>query len=188
MRKKQSNFRDSEPRNISAGKDVTKENYLERAHYLMEANGGTGFVIRGPEANGIKTPAQWRAWINYFSELGYSTIFMRQHGVGTVPTEWPEDFDPRAPVSDKLWAPLEPLRAETLAIEQRRANAQRFRTMIAEAFGPLPNDHRRKTPLAHLAPVRPPIDFSAPLTVSDELRNSNAIRGVALARAKEDAV
>jgi hypothetical protein len=165
---------------------VTNENYIDLAQRFIEAHGGEGFVIRSqtPRDSKRPTPAQWRAWMEYFSDRQIKTTFARQHSVVTVPTEWPEDFDFTAPLSDRLWTPLAPDEERPLTVEQRRANVARFRPLIANAFSELPNDHRKKSPLGHLAPVRAPIDFSAPLSVSDELKAFNEernryLRGVA---------
>jgi hypothetical protein len=90
---------------------VTAENYTELAMNFIKSHGGEGFVIRSqtPKDSKQPTPAQWRAWMEYFSDRRIKTTFARQHGVVTVPTEWPEDFDFTAPLSDRLWTPLAPL-------------------------------------------------------------------------------
>lgn len=169
---------------VSGG--VTDQNYADIAVRFMA--GREGFVIRSqePSDNRQPTPAQWRAWLEYFSDRKVKTTFMRQHGVATVPTEWPEDFDMTAPLSDRLWTPLPPMGAERApTIDERRANVQRLNGMLDKAFKPLPNDHRRKSPLEHAAPVRPAIDLTSPLTVSDALRQTNAVRDLAILNAGE---
>lgn len=136
-------------------------------------------MIRSQEPKDGKrpTPAQWRAWMEYFADRRIKTTFARQHGIVTVPAEWPEDFDFTAPLSDRLWTPLAPLPADRAAsVEERRENVKRFNALSERTFKPLPNDHRRRAPADHLASPRGPIDFAAPLSVSDELRASNAIR------------
>ncbi len=91
---------------------VTKENYVEKAMGWIRFNGGEGVVIRkGDGPNGWRhkaerpTDAQWRAWMGYWARLGVPCLFADHHGVATVPTEWPEDFDPETPPSDRYWAP-----------------------------------------------------------------------------------
>ncbi len=139
---------------------VSASNWTDRAVAYVKAHGGEGFVIRAfdtPHA-GQTTPAQWVAWLAYLTRLGVKTVFMREHRLATVPTEWPEEFDPAAPISDRSWTP--PL------FEQRRVPEFKPRRF--------PDDHRAPTPLDHLrAPARPPLDLNAPLAVSDELRRRN---------------
>lgn len=143
---------------------ITADNYEGLAGQFIKTHGGEGFVIRSqtPKDNKRPTPAQWRAWIEYFSDRRIPTVFARQHGVVTVPTEWPEDFDFTAPLSDRLWTPLAPLPPDPIS---RSTDVQRLmRGLIT-----VPPDARR-------ASRRPVIDLTAPLTVSDRLRASNEAR------------
>jgi hypothetical protein len=86
---------------------ITAENYVERATAFVGAHGG-GFVIRSLDgADGhfatkqAATEAQWIAWIGYFETKRIRHAYLQQRGMGTVPAEWPEDFDLEAPTSDR---------------------------------------------------------------------------------------
>lgn len=112
---------------------ITAANYAERAQAFIRARGGVGFVIRAPGCReGRATPAQWHAWTEYLARIGVKTTFMRQHGVATVPSEWPEQFDMTAPSSDPLWAPTQEPAKDSLTVEQRHANVARFRRMLTQ--------------------------------------------------------
>ena len=89
---------------ISPG-SVTRENWVALASASIRAQGGQGFVIRNdtPELAGPATPAEWHAWMLYFEDHGIATKYLRFHGVGTVPTRWPEEFDLTREPSDKTW-------------------------------------------------------------------------------------
>lgn len=85
---------------------ITAENWLTRAASHCAA--GEGFVIRALEgakgalgAHEAATEAQWIAWMTWFSAHGISTRAAIANGVATVPTEWPEQFDPAWPPSDR---------------------------------------------------------------------------------------
>ena len=95
---------------------------VRSAAFIREA--GRGFVIRGiaPEDQGTPTPAQWKAWLDWFYAKGIPTTFARKRMVYTVPCEWPEQFDPSWPASDKAFRfpPLEINSAETPLTQYRR--------------------------------------------------------------------
>lgn len=84
---------------------MTRENWVALASASIRAQGGQGFVIRNdtPELAGAATPAEWHAWMLYFEDHGIATKYLRFHGVGTVPTRWPEEFDLTREPSDKTW-------------------------------------------------------------------------------------
>ena len=88
---------------------IDANNYLDMARAFMIARGGSGFVIRATEGrNGSQatgetaTEAQWLAWLDYFDSKKIKRVFLVDHGLGTVPAEWPKDFDPAAPISDRF--------------------------------------------------------------------------------------
>lgn len=100
---------------------ITAENYVQRAKAFVAARGdaGAGFVIRAIDGEGGEemteipaTEPQWIAWLNYLTDLGYfkridkrgkpfTSSWMVDSGMATVPCEWPEDFDLAAPMSDR---------------------------------------------------------------------------------------
>lgn len=150
---------------------ITAKNYVDRAMAFIRAHDGEGFVIVAPDAPpklGSPTPAAWRAWVSYLSDLGVKTTYMRGACVGTVPCEWPEDFDAKAPASDKLWAPFP---EQQHSAEHCAAMRQRISAEFAKLSGGLPASPsakpRRMTQAeaaAHLEELR-----ALPLTVSPEL-------------------
>lgn len=82
--------------------------YTERASAVCRGRGGEGFIIRGlngpmgEEATGLPaTDAQWIAWMIYFEARHIPCKFAKSRGMTTVPTEWPEEFDPTGPASDR---------------------------------------------------------------------------------------
>jgi hypothetical protein len=95
---------------ISAG------NWVDRAMVYIRSHDGCGFVIRAFEGeNGEartkkpQTEAQWHAWVVYLASRNIPHAAMIRLGCATVPCEWPEDFDPACPFSDRLWkAPWKP--------------------------------------------------------------------------------
>ena len=115
--------------------EITAQTYVARALEFARARGG-GFVIRaieGPEGSvATRQPAtepQWIAWMLYLGSLGVPTVYARRRGMTTVPCEWPEDFDPACPLSDRgavlprRWDP-----GERAAVA---AGVQRLRDRIA---------------------------------------------------------
>ena len=81
---------------------ITAENWSQRAKACIAGRGpeALGFVVRGIEGQKgsqlSKFPAtepQWLAWLAYLDAKGIPTKAMRFHGLATVPTEWPEEFD-----------------------------------------------------------------------------------------------
>ena len=86
--------------------DITPENYAEKACAIV-MTAGKSTVLYGPDDQ-AHIPAQWRAWMIYFSRLdemskprGRKASTYNALRVITVPTEWPEDFDATAPLSDR---------------------------------------------------------------------------------------
>ena len=167
---------------------ITARNYVQRAVDYVKSHGGEGFVIRwklgerrGANINGDFTPAQWRAWMVYYDHIGLPTVLLRRHGVGTTPTEWPEDFDPATPSSDKGWAP--PIEEFEFSLTHREMMRQRigglFRDLSKSLTGlPDPLRPRRKSDAELRAEAEEAIAegftrFKAPLAVSDALRASN---------------
>lgn len=89
--------------------DIDKGNYVERAQSFIKSRGGDGFVIRSIEgidgsANSGKpaTDPQWVAWMLYLATKEIPWDYSRRRGMGTVPSEWPENFDIDWPRSDRL--------------------------------------------------------------------------------------
>lgn len=92
----------------NAQSDITAANYVERAMAFIRANGGNGFVIRAIEGedgaantNNQATEPEWIAWMNYLETKGIAHRYLENRGMGTVPCQWPEDFDAAAPTSDR---------------------------------------------------------------------------------------
>jgi hypothetical protein len=178
----------------SAGSDgtdapITKANYVQRAQDFVKMHGGEGFVIRwkvterrGSNVEGDFTPAQWRAWLAYYDRIGLPTTYLRQHGVGTAPAEWPEDFDPTVARSDKGWAP--PIEEYEFPLAYQDIMRQRigglFRDLSRSLTGlPDPLRPHKKTDAETRAEAEAAIEsgfahLQAPLAVSDNLRQSNA--------------
>lgn len=78
---------------------------MDRAVAYARKHDGKWFIIRSDKATvpGDETPAQWLAWRRWFFTHGFSARFLNfldGHGIGTVPSEWPEEFDIGAEVSD----------------------------------------------------------------------------------------
>lgn len=100
---------------------ITAANYTERAVAFTKSRGG--LVIVGPDhPHMTATPAPWAAWIAYFTRIGLPTKAMQAYKCCTVPTEWPEDFDPSCPVSDRDYRAPEPPKTaakEDLAVLRR---------------------------------------------------------------------
>jgi hypothetical protein len=97
--------------------EITAANYANLAVSFIQARGGQGFVIVGPDGSSSarkdhpQTPAQWRAWIEYLEWKKVPTAFAKSHGLMTVPCEWPEDFDQTAFASDRAYRfPAAPVR------------------------------------------------------------------------------
>ena len=87
------------------GADINNQNWGEVFGAAIRARGGMGFVIRNqkPKIAAPATPPEWHAWMIYFEDHGISTKFMRDYGVATVPTQWPEDFEAGREDSDRDW-------------------------------------------------------------------------------------
>jgi hypothetical protein len=90
---------------------VTKENYVDRAMSVVRTR-GAGFVIAKPN-NARHMPVtepQWVAWMAYLDERGLSHVALDVHKVGTVPCEWPWDFDGEYPIGSQYGRfPAEPI-------------------------------------------------------------------------------
>ena len=97
------------------GAEINNRNWGEVFGAAVRAKGGMGFVIRNeePKVAGPATPSEWRAWMIYFEDHGISTKFIREYGISTVPTQWPEEFEAgaatgrrtRSPASRWPWRP-----------------------------------------------------------------------------------
>jgi hypothetical protein len=180
---------------------ITKANYVQRAQDFVKAHGDEGFVIRwkvaerrGSNVEGDFTPGQWRAWLAYYDRIGLPTTYLRQHGVGTTPAEWPEDFDPNAPPSDKGWAP--PIEEYEFPLAHREMMRQRigglFRDLSRSLTGlPDPLRPHKKTDAELRAEAEAAIEsgfahLQAPLTISERLRRSNAAHARVLAASGDE--
>ena len=126
--------------------DITRDNWADRAKAVIASKGqdATGFVCsNGSKSQYPATDAQWLAWLSWFEDRGIPTAAKRVHGIFTVPTEWPEDFDVQCALSDKTArlpyrsVPVDPDRAETAAWVTGRVNA-------AVASSEMPRQQRRK--------------------------------------------
>lgn len=125
---------------------ITRENYHERCAAFIRSRGGEGFVIRefnGPDGSRATgrpaTQAQWIAWVYYFDHKEIPCTYLKHAGMGTVPCEWPEDFDYETLRSDKLaQLPIPPARASR---ERRTEIAHKMRALAASSAN---KDHRRK--------------------------------------------
>jgi hypothetical protein len=79
---------------------VTRDNFVDLGKMMMQAQGGTGFVVvrdqhvRGT-APGTYKPSvrEWGAWRAWRKSKGMSVNFMDSQGYYTVPTRWPHQFD-----------------------------------------------------------------------------------------------
>lgn len=85
---------------------ITAENYLARAKAFC-ARGAVPFVVRSAEgthgwraSRSATTAAQWAAWMKWFGEKMIQVDVAKHRGMMTVPAEYPEFFDPSAPLSD----------------------------------------------------------------------------------------
>lgn len=117
---------------------ITADNYLERAKSFVALAGG-GFTIRAfdGERGSLQTKqpvteAQWASWMKWFEAKRIKTSFLVRWGMGTVPCEWPEDFDLEAPISDR--AALLPMPRATLS--DNPDAARRVRDLVDDLVGP----------------------------------------------------
>lgn len=171
------------PTEASASSPITAANYTSRAMDFMRAKGGFGFVVRWKHREGEQTPAQWKAWLDYFEQIRLPTAWLRKQTIFAVPCEWPEDFDLNASLSDKGWAP--PLARDEFDPVHQAAMRQRVGKLfreLARSISSALDPHARKRPpsraeaLAALSEGFPAM--KAPLPVSEALRASNAARGM----------
>ena len=126
--------------------DLTRENWADRAKAFIATKGqdALGFVCsNGERTQYPATDAQWLAWLAWFESKGIPTAAKRAHGLFTVPTEWPEDFDAQCALADRSArlpfrsVPIDPDRADTAAWVTGRVNA-------ATAATAMPKEKRRK--------------------------------------------
>jgi hypothetical protein len=108
MVRKKDQFEIDSPSRLGPEIGVTAENYLDQARAFVR-RAGEGFVIRAIDgkkgsrnSRDPATEAEWIAWLRYFDAKGIPSTFLVDHGLGTVPTRWPEDFDAEAPTSDRF--------------------------------------------------------------------------------------
>lgn len=92
---------------LTPGAGINAGNYLDRAKAFASL-GGQCFLIRGVEgtkgsltSGAPATDAEWLAWVGYFETKAIPCAFLRQHGLGTVPSQFPEFFDTDALPSDR---------------------------------------------------------------------------------------
>lgn len=122
----------------STGPEDTGRGPISAANYSARfqafAAGRGWFMIRNPDGGASRhwaetadTPAQWRAWMAWLARRAIPSVFARSHGVVAVPSEWPEQFDPECPASDRTWFAPAPRRIIS-PVERERVNA-RFRKL-----------------------------------------------------------
>jgi hypothetical protein len=142
-----------------------------------------GFVIRNqePKVAGPATPAEWHAWMIYFEDHGISTKFIREYGIATVPTQWPEDFEAGREESDRYWT-FPPPRAYDPYMRQRVAA---LFASLARSIDPGPDPRGRRsqpqTPqeaadalTAGFPHLRGPVTLSAAVRASLGLGDANS--------------
>ena len=106
------------------------QNFLARAKVHSAAHNGEWHVIRSSDsrAPGAPTPAQWSAWLVWFAAHQFDTRWMASHGVFTVPSEWPEEFDlrwaPSARIVGVPSAPIGPQRRLEMLARLKRLSAK----------------------------------------------------------------
>ncbi len=107
------------------------DNFDERAAAYARTHGGKWHVIRSDKASspGHATPAQWIAWMRWFFRHTIPTRAKESHGVCTVPSEWPEEFDANCEASDRSASfPAKPW----MSPQARADLSQRLRTLSAD--------------------------------------------------------
>lgn len=127
---------------------ITGENFLERAR-LFASLGADKFVIRALDGEKgsirtklLATEPQWVAWRAWFFSKGMVrwVRVMDNHGMATVPSEYPELFDKDAPLSDPF-ARL-PRRAPA-AMETMRGRINELFSGLSGELG-MPSNRRRQ--------------------------------------------
>ena len=80
------------PSNTLDNEPTGAHNFQQRAAAYVATHGGRWHVIRSDRAGdkGHATPAAWLAWMEWFFRHSIPMRFARQHGIVTVPSEWPE--------------------------------------------------------------------------------------------------
>ena len=170
-----------------SGEPITAENYVERAKAFVGAHGNAGVVIRALDGTdghfATKQPAteaQWIAWMGYFANKGIPHAYLRGRGMGTVPAEWPEDFDLEAPISDRM--DRLPRRAPFRDPEMCRRIAALFHG-VAKEMGALPPKKpawREHEPARNLSPEELAASWREnPVQFSGELRGETVARNTA---------
>lgn len=156
---------------------ITAANYEARAMAHMRSSGrsnGDHPVIRSVEAavrdRKPATPEQWRSWLGYWAVLGLKTAFVRRHGVATVPTEWPWQFDVLASTE----IPPQPYAQPRLASRDAGPLLDRLASEVGLAAPPR---RRRKVPAEMTTPEAKTalerLSGEVPrLNISPELRQS----------------
>lgn len=94
----------------------TAENY--KAAFIAH---GSLIALQRPIA-----PAAWHAWTIWYEMHGIPGRWREKHGVDTVPTLWPEAFDPDWSESDRAWTPPVPAPVDPAARERIRAGLARL--------------------------------------------------------------
>lgn len=125
------------------GVRLNAQNYLD-AFRVCAATRGRWFVISSGAglagARQAATPARWAAWMRWFADHDIPHLGAARFGVATVPTEWPEDFDPSAPPSDRAYRPP----ATPLASPVDRSRLARELEALAYRLTKLPDKRRPK--------------------------------------------
>ncbi|MGE0289279.1 MAG: hypothetical protein AB7I42_26610 [Bradyrhizobium sp.] len=140
--------------------NVTAENYSAKARAFVDANRGKAFVIAPWRASAKgdtfpATPGSWAAWIAYWRRIGRPTAYTETHGLATVPTEWPHQFDESATLELDT-AAADQFRSERAASAERNRNfnvdAAARRAAADHAMQRVRSDQpkRRPTPKEHL--------------------------------------
>lgn len=164
--------RDSAERVPPTGAEINSRNWGEVFGAAIRARGGMGFVIRNqkPKIAAPATPPEWHAWMIYFEDHEISTKFIRECGIATVPTQWPEDFEAGREESDRWWQ-----------FPSERAHDPYMRQRVAALFKELarsvdpgldPRSHRQR-PQTRLEAIQAVADgfphLRGPMTLSKRL-------------------
>lgn len=176
---------DEKPRDGDRG-PVTAENWLDRVSGFLRL-GGVPFVIRAldGEKGALRTkfPAtepQWIAWRSYLISKRVPVRAMDVMGMTTVPCEYPELFDPDAPVSDPF-ARL-PRRAPA-ELDRMSGKLSGLFAGLTREVGAWPGDKRQRRQSGAQAKAAADAflatkvaEWSAPVKLSEAAQKDMAIR------------
>jgi hypothetical protein len=76
--------------------DIDAETYAARVRVFIRARGRTHLIVKdaGHAPAGFSAaPLSWVCWLAYFHSKGIPQITIERNGYGTVPCEWPYQFD-----------------------------------------------------------------------------------------------